>query len=78
MGVEWSRMNGGQYASKTTCKIEIKSNSRGRRIAAATNASQLPKRKVEWIVLGAQGRKVYRLGGNEWRHRWPLDPREDI
>jgi len=55
MGFEWSHMNGGQYANKTTFKIEIKSsNSRGRRTAAAAaNASQLPKRKVEWIVLGA-------------------------
>jgi hypothetical protein len=75
-------MNGGQYASKTTFKIEIKSScSRGRcaaATAATTNAGELSKRKVERIVFGAQGRKVYRLGGNEWRHRWPLDPREDL
>ena len=54
MGFESSRMNGGQYAGKTTIKIEIKSsNSRRRIAAAAANAIQLPKRKVEWIVFGA-------------------------
>lgn len=47
-------MNGGQHANKTTIKIEIKSsNSRGRRTSiTATNANQLPKRKVERIVFG--------------------------
>ncbi len=80
MGFESPHMNGGQYASKTTYKVEIKGgNSRRRRIAAAaTNAGQLPEREIKWIVFGAQRRKVYRLGGNEWRHRWPLDPRDGI
>jgi len=53
MGFESSYMNGGQYAGNTTFKIEIKSSNSRRRIAAAANAIQLPKRKVEWIVFGA-------------------------
>ena len=51
MGFAPSHMNGGQYANTTTCKIEIKSNSRRWRIAA--NASQFPKREIKWIVFGA-------------------------
>ena len=54
MGSESSHMNGGQYANKTVFKIEIKSGtSKGRESAAAANAGQLSKRKVERIVFGA-------------------------